>query len=48
MTSLVGLQLIGRGSTIGGWRRRTPRELREGTTLPAAFTPHVCQAIVGN
>ncbi len=46
MTSLVGLQLIGRGCTIGGWRCQTPRELGEGTTLPAAFTPHACQAIV--
>jgi hypothetical protein len=46
MMSLVGLQLIGRGSTIGGWRRQTPRKLAEGTTLPAAFTPHACQAIV--
>jgi hypothetical protein len=45
-TSLVGLQLIGRVSTIGGWRIQTPRELGEGTMLPAAFTPHACQAIV--
>jgi hypothetical protein len=46
MTSLVGVQLIGLGSTIGRWRRQTPHKLGEGTTLPAAFTPHACQAIV--